>query len=412
VAAKRIYPPNIRGITVETEKFSYIKGIVALLVMIAVNYILWRIFFAPSNGIFKLFTPMYGLALVVTFFFVLITLSDTFYINAMKNSLVKGLSLLILICALFYVLFYVFFWNFLGKFGIAYFSPHALIAAGGTGAEIWNMRENSSMAILYLMTSLIFVTTAWNVGFGSWPWNQNGTITQGVSKFFAISFFGVILYSVLFHPHITALFVPKQVYVGVNPWWENVAMTSSAFYHLGWIFAAIFVFLLTEITFEGWPWRLLKTEGQGNLASGLTAIVISVAVGLGLMYLMEVIMNYFWYEPFTGGNYTDDPRFRHLHVAEASSFFILVLLILKTYFNNLGSRMNPVLNYLLRFVLVLGGGMLFWWFYYSETIGPLYVNRVPGIGNVDATSLCWTIMSISIVLVHEKLFDALPQRKN
>ncbi|MCP3927745.1 MAG: hypothetical protein GY705_01435, partial [Bacteroidetes bacterium] len=159
----------------ETGKYWYVKKAVPLLIMVGVNYALWRILFAPSNGIFKLFTPMYGLALVGTFFFVLITLTDTFKINEQKKNFTVNLGMLILTCGLFYAFFYGFFWNFLGKFGIAYFSPQALIAAGGTGAELWNMRENSSMAILYLITTLIFITTVWNIGFGNWPWIQEGT---------------------------------------------------------------------------------------------------------------------------------------------------------------------------------------------------------------------------------------------
>lgn len=398
----------------EPYRFSYIKGVMAFIAMIISNFLLWRIFFAPSDGFFKLFTPMYGLALVAAYFFIIVVIVDIFEYKNEQNNIGQGFLLLSLSFVLLGVVFYGFFWNFLGRLGIAYFSPYALISAGGTGAEMWNMRENSSTAILYLLTAFVFVATAWNVGFDRFPWSNHGgeKIKTGISKLFGMSFFTMIVYAIFFHPHITALFVPKQVYAGVAPWWEEAAMTSSAFYHLGWMFASIFVLLLSQNTFGGWPWNVLKKDGQGTFLSGAAAVLVSVMVGFVLMYGMEAIMTYYWYEPFTGGNYTDDPRFRHLHVAEISAFFILALLIGKVYFNNWPNKFGSWLNNLICLGLVLGSGMLIWWFYYSQTIGPAYVNRVPGIGNVDATSLCWTIMSITIVLVHEKFFNAFPLRRS
>jgi len=47
-----------------------------------------------------------------------------------------------------------------------------------------------------------------------------------------------------------------------------------------------------------------------------------------------------------------------------------------------------------------------YWFYYSEVPGPVFVDRVPGIGNTDDTSLCWTIMSLALIMVYDKFFKA------
>ena len=46
------------------------------------------------------------------------------------------------------------------------------------------------------------------------------------------------------------------------------------------------------------------------------------------------IMNYFWDEPFMGGQYTDGPDFRFIHAGEICGFFVLAAFILKHYFNN------------------------------------------------------------------------------
>jgi len=55
---------------------------------------------------------------------------------------------------------------------------------------------------------------------------------------------------------------------------------------------------------------------------------------------------------------------------------------------------------------------LIYFFYYSETLGPKFVDRVPGIGNIDDTSLCWTIMSMALILAYDKFFNAYPIRKS
>lgn len=68
------------------------------------------------------------------------------------------------------VLVYGFFWSFIGRFGITYFSPYSIIAAGGVGAEIFNARENASTAIVYLLTAFLWVALTWSAGFGQWPW--------------------------------------------------------------------------------------------------------------------------------------------------------------------------------------------------------------------------------------------------
>jgi hypothetical protein len=393
-------------------QFNYIKGLIAFICIVILNFIFWRIFFAPTHSIFKLFTPMYGLSLIATLFFIYLAIVDIFEVSfESKNNLGKGVLITIAAVIVLYILYYGFFWNFLGKYGVTYFSPKSIIKAGGTGAEMWNARENSSLAILYVMTAYIWITISWNVGFGNLPCEQESKARKGLAKFFAISFFSIIAYALLFHPHVTALFVPKQIYAGVLPWWEEKAMTSSALYHLGWIFSAIMILIFCEETLEGWPWKNIKSMFKNRLVSGVIIIAISIIVGFVFFNILESIMNYYWDEPFTGGNYTDDPRFRHIHVAEIAGFYLFAIYILKVFFNNFPVKFSKLVNNIIRFIIVGVGGMLIWWFYYSPNIGPKYVDRVSGIGSITDTSLCWTIMSILIILFYDKFFNAFPLRK-
>ena len=394
-----------------TSKNIYLSGLIAFIVMIVINFALWRLFFAPTNGVFKLFTPMYGLSLVGLAFYTVILISDVFGYNNDAGNMGTAFILLISSIVIFYLVYYLFFWNFLGKFGITYFSPQAQVAAGGTGMEMWNARENSSLAILYIVTALIWVSAIWNAGFGNAPWDDLSQRVIGTSKFFAIAFLSIIVYSLLFHPNVTALFVPKQIYAGVLPWWEGPAMTSSSFYHLGWMFGGLFFIMFLHDCAEGFPFNLISTKKSGSIWGLLVALIITVAGGFLFLYIAEAIMTYFWYEPFTGGNYTDDPRFRHLHVAEIAAFFMLAMVIIKVFFNNIIQGSSKLLNAIVRFIIIPCAGMLIYWFYYCETLGPKFVDRVPGVGSIEDTSLCWTIMSITLIMIYDKFFNAFLLRK-
>lgn len=385
------------------NKIKYLNNVIGFVGFVVLNFALWRVFFAPSNGVFKLFTPMYGLSLIATLLFSIIVFVMIFQFDNNKN-LLRASAFFTGVIVTYLILYYIVFWNLIGKFGITYFSPYSLINAGGTGAEIWNARENSSLAILYTMTSFIFVSYIWHFGFGDFPWEENTKFVKGFSKLLGISFFGTFFYIILFHPHVTALFVPKQIYAGVEPWWSSFAMTQSALFHLAWIFPGILILEMINNTFDGYPLNKIKNR----LLKITFTLGIFLIFGFVFMYIAESIMNYYWDEPFTGGNYKDDPRFRHVHVAEIALFAILALLIIKTYFNNLINSQNKWLNFALRLFGIFILTALIYVFYYSDSIGAWFMDKVPGIGNIDETSLCWTIMSIVIILIHDKFFRAYP----
>jgi hypothetical protein len=174
---------------------------------------------------------------------------------------------------------------------------------------------------------------------------------------------------------------------------------------------AVAVLVLCRNSFEDRPFSLVP-EGHGKAWTRL-ALALGLAVGLGfvIFYLLEAVMTYYWDEPFLGGNYTDDPRFRHLDVAEIATFAIAASYLWKLYFGNWPRRFPILINYAARLaiVLLLTGG--FWFFYYSDSLGPGFVDRVPGIGNIDDTALCWGIMTVVLLLVHDRLFAGWPLRR-
>ena len=187
--------------TAEKKRFNYVFGMVNLAVVFGIVWFLWYFFMNP-NTVMKLYTPMYGFSLVVVFVSSIVMLSNVFEFGASSdrdlgtaNTLLKGIGFLVLAIVLMYILEYLVFWGFIGKYGVAYFSPNSIVAAGGTGAEPFMARENTSTAIVYYFTAFLWIALFWNLGFGKWPWLQSSRSVRSWSKFFTIFFFVTILFA-------------------------------------------------------------------------------------------------------------------------------------------------------------------------------------------------------------------------
>jgi hypothetical protein len=168
-----------------------------------------------------------------------------------------------------YFVYYGVFWRFIGGLGVAYFSPGALVAGGGTGAEPWIAREWSSTAILYFSTAFLWWALVWDPGFGRWPWQKDG------------------------------------------PW-----------------------VVFCDLFWEGRPFSLMDKNGDGTFLRGIVTFLVTLALGLLLMTVLTQVFNAIWMEPYQGGQYTDGPDWRYIHMGEISGFCVLFAFIWKNYFNN------------------------------------------------------------------------------
>ena len=366
----------------------------------------------------KLYTPMYGFSLVVGFLAAIVLInnvadyypfpanaSDTF--GPVKRGLVLTAGAFVLM--LFIV--YIFFWGFIGKFGVAYFSPQSIIASGGMGAEIFNARENASTALVYFFTAFIWIALFWSAGFGSWPWHKSDRSVMAWSRLFAVIFFSTLIYIILFHPHVCYLFYPAQDKAGVEPWWSEFAGTGSAFFGLGLILCTLFWIVASEFLWEGYPWKYLEKNGNYTWRKGLVTFVATIVLGVVILFILLQIMTYFWDEPFMGGQYTDGPDFRFIHSGEICGFFVLAIFILKHYFNNFPNVGRLWIRAIIRTLIAMSGGMLFYWFYYSP-LSTFFLAKVPGIAQPGDTPLVWTILFLSIVMVQVDFFKGWPLNRN
>ncbi len=391
-------------------KINYLLGIATFIGLSVLNIAAWFLFFNPK-GVMRLYTPMYGFSMVVILLAMVITVTDLFDCwplrqkKGEKISPVQGMLLVVITLILTWVVMFGLFHNLIGKYGITYFSPSAIVATGETGTEIFNARENSSTALIYLFAAYIWIAIGWKTSFKRWPWNSENLATVGFSRLMTVSLLSVLAYSVLFHPHVGYLFSPPQKLAAVAPWWESMADTGSAYYHLGWVVCTVAILIMSESLWEGYPWRSIARK-EGSLAGGIFTFLGSVITGFVMMLVMKKVMDFYWGAPFVGGQYLDAPYFRYLHAGEMAGFLILATFVVSIYLGNLLSGSSLIVRIMVRTVAVVIIASLLMWFYYAA--GPLFLGTVPGIAQPEDTPLCWSFFMISFVLIHRYFFNAAP----
>jgi amino acid transporter, AAT family len=379
-------------------------GAVDLVGAFLVTWGLWYVVLHP-NGVMKLFTPMYGFSLVVVLATVVVTMTRFAEgwprLAGISSRPVRGLVRSALAVVLTLLIVHGFFWGFLGRYGVTYFSPQAIVAAGGVGAEFFNARENASTAIVYLATTYLWVGLVLTLGLGTWPWSSATPGLRGFSRLTLAGLLAVLGYAILFHPHVTQLFYPAQIMAGVPPWWQEMARTGSAYFNLGWVMATIAVLVVSDVLWGGWPWRALGAEG--GWWRGVVALLGSLALGAALFLALEMGMTVVWGEAFQGGQYTDAPSFRHLHVAEIAGFLVLATYALDTYFPG----GTGLLRRGGRTLLAAAGAALLYVYYYSA-LGTRMLGKVQGVAQPEDTPLVWTLLFLTVVLVQRDLFERWP----
>jgi AAT family amino acid transporter len=401
----------------DTEKnFNYFFGLLNLAAVFCIVWFLWYIFMNPDT-VMKLYTPMYGFSLVVVFLSSIILMTSVVEysafiekIPAAENIIWRGIIMTIVAFILMLLLVYVVFWGFIGKFGIAYFSPDSIVAGGGIGAEPWAARENASIAILYFFTAFLWIALFWNVGCGRWPWQKSSSGVIAWSRVFAIFFFTSIVYTLLFHPHVCYLFYPAQTKAGVASWWAEFAGTGSAFFGLGLVLCTLYWIIISDMLWEGYPWKWFEKDGEGTFVKALITFIVTFVLGMIMVFILIKIMNVVWDEAFVGGQYTDGPDFRYLHAGEIGAFFILAAFILKNYFNNFPNAGPLWLKAIIRTVIAMAIGMLIYWFYYSP-LAVFFLARVEGFAQPDDKSLVWVLLFLSIIMIQWEFFEGWPLKK-
>lgn len=368
---------------------------------LALSWVLWRILLDP-NGVLKLYTPMYGFSLVAVLAATVVGMSRVaegwpLHASALPRP-VRGVLLTAAAVAVTAFVVHGFFWGFLGRFGVTYFSPRAIVAAGGVGAEFFNARENASTAIVYVATAMLWMSVSLTAGFGAWPWSATSVGVRASSRAAVVVVLSAIAYATLFHPHVTQLFYPAQTFAGVPPWWAGFARTGSAYLHLGWILDSVAVLACVEILWGG-----QRRGAPGGPGRGLLVVLGSVAAGMGLFALLLRGMTAVWGEAFQGGQYTDAPYFRYLHAGEIAGFFVLAAYAIDTWF----ARPRTAGQRVAATAAAIAGTVALHALYYSP-IGDRLLGKVRGFAQPEDTPLVWTLLVLALVIAQRDFFAGWP----
>lgn len=394
--------------------FTYQMGFANFAGMFCLAWLSWYVFLNP-NGIFKLFRlSIYGLSIVTVFFSSIVMMIYVIEYYPFKiekmNTFNRGVFLLIISVILATLIYYLIFRNFIGRFGIAYFSPTSIVASGGVGAEPLNALFQSSKAIFYFHFAFLWIVFFWNLGFNRWPWNDCSRSVSSWSKLITIILLTIITYSILFHPSVCYLFYPAQNKAGVAPWWGNIAGTGSARFSLGLILCTLNWIIISTFLWEGYPWKIIAKNGKYTIVKGATAFLGTLVLGIFTIVVLMKVMSFFWGEAYAGGNYTDGLDYRYIHAGEISSFFILATYILKYYFNNFPNQFKIWTRAFLRSSIAIAGGLLFYFAYYSKA-GAFFLGFDTGIGFPTDTPIIVVMTFLIIILVQHEFFQGWPLRK-
>lgn len=389
-----------------------LSGFLSLVALVLLSQFFWYCLFSP-NGYVKLYTPNTGLTLVITILMVIHWGMDVFDFwpfrrDFLRNAhpLVKGFSLTVLSIGLGLFVMYVIYQNVVGRFGAIFFSGPRLIASGGLGQYSQTAIENAFYAQIMMNTCIIFFTILWATSFHYTPWQDAGKATRAFSVWLLGLLLAIVAFVFLFYPHIAYQFYPPQLFMAAPPWWEGWAQTQSSIFHFGWIVPALVTLYWTNMLWEGRPFSLI---GKPWLR-GITTVLSVIVLGIAFMFTSNAVMDwYFDSEMIPGGMATEQPAWRWNHVAEIAMFMALAGAILHHYFDNWPRKPSLPLRAVIRTLIAMAGGLLICKLYY--VLGPVFLGAVAGMGQENDTSLCWTVMSLVLLIVHAVFFDGYPFRK-
>ena len=384
------------------------SGIVNIIVMLAVFMVLWRIFMDP-RGIYRMYTPLYGYAYVQWLLVsVLVTqlvvkcwpLQNSAYLT--RHPLVKGTGFFAISVLLMLFMVDFVFKTFIGNLAIPYFSEETLL---NLKQNAFNAREYSHQAITMFGGLTALMIPIWVLHLNNWP---AGELPRGygyLTSYVMILFFATVGYFVLYHPHLGILFYPWQTYAASVPWWEKFANTLHSNFILGIIMSWTAALWIVQVTYEGYPFKLIEKQPQRALAGIFGTLLFGLILYGGFHFLQEVV----WGAPVRGGKLIGAVDWRYLHSGETALFMLLISLLWGFYFKNWPRRYSAEMNFLIRTIIVGIGTFLFYLFYYSYNAGIL--GQQQGYSNPLQFPLAATSLIVALLLAHSWFFDMWPGEK-
>jgi len=381
--------------------------IVNTIFLLAVFYVTWWIFQDP-RGWMRMYTPYVGYMYTRWMLIVLIWMVYLYYYWPFRrrwlentHPVTKGLVMTGVATAILLVLIKGFFVGILGNFSMAYFNPGQLTKLPGV-TEFFAI-EYAALACLMFAAIASWLSPSWPVAMEMWPWQKLKQPVLGTTVLISTMFLGTIVYLCTMHPHMGILYYPWQYFCSIAPpYWENFADTVSGNFHVAWIMCCTIVVWMNETIWERYPFQVIRNDVLRRWTAFFGIIVIAWCFFLFLYFAQEL-----WWGPAIRGTRRDAaPDWRWLHVGETMVFFLLPALFLTFYCRNWPRRYSRPVNWLIRTLIALVGGMGIYWLYYN--IGPLTLGVQKGYSHPQQFPMIPTIWLINLMLINHWFMDNWP----
>ena len=385
-----------------------VSGWVNVAVVLALAVILWWLVFAVE-GIFKLYTPLLGFAIMIWMLLILLWQTEIFDLWPLKrdflessNRIIKGLALTALcLLTLLVLIFGIVYW-LIGSYGVTYFNWNSLAAFGNLGQDPTTSRETASWAIIALSVPFFWMTVLTIVGLKNDLWQGLSSPRCGLANLMWITAISIPLFCIFFHPHIGSMFYPAQVYTAVPPWWKAIAQTNSAEFNMGWMFCIVVVTFYTIHLWNGRPWSLVAKQPLRFFFLLAGSFILGVA-----MFKLELgIMNYFWDAAYVGGQNEASFGWRYSHTTTMAAFILVPAIMLNYLFSKAFDRMGVILKGAVMSLISIVIGLGFAWVYYAA--GPTLLGINSGVSHPSENPTVFLLLVINLLVIQYSFFDGWP----
>lgn len=388
-----------------------VSGIVNLVVLVVAVAVVWWVFFS-NGGIFKLYTPLLGFSLVIWTLLILLWQTEMFDFWPFRrsflqqgNPLAKGGLFSLVTIGIYLVLVIGIVFLVIGKLGVTYFNWNSLVAYGEFGQDATSTRETASWAMLSLSVPFFLFSIWFMFGLGNDLFPELKQPKQGIAMWFMIAVFGILVYTIFFHPHIGSMFYPKQIYAAVPPWWESIAQTSSAEYSLGILFLTVVGVFYSFHLWDGWPYTIVQKQPWRFVFFA----VVSLVIGYILFRIQLYVFDYLWYEAYIGGQNEANFGWRYSHTVTMGNFILVIAIIQNSFFGQLFERMGGLVRGILKSIIALVLGLLFAWAYYAW--GPVLLGVCEGVSHPSENAAAFLILVVNLIMVQDYYMDCWPGYK-
>jgi len=235
------------------------------------------------------------------------------------------------------------------------------------------------------------------------PWQNLKQPALGTTVLVVTFFIGTIVYLCTMHPHMGILSYPWQYFSSIAPpYWEKFANTVSGNFHVSWIMCCTITVWLCETIWERYPFKLIKHDWTRRVVAFFGIMAIAWSFFFFLYFAQEL----WWGPAIRGTRRLFAPDWRWLHVGETMVFFLLPALFLTFYCGNWPTKYSRPVNWVIRTLIAIFGGMAIYWIYYN--ISHLTLGTQKGYSHPQQFPMIPTIWLINLMLIQHWFMDNWP----